>query len=132
MTFAIRWRGIVFVGLLALAACSGDDSSGPGTTDLSGNYTMVSLQQGAGPVLSPPFANGTLAMTATTYTITVTVQGQVAIADNGTYTVSGNSITQTSNVQPVQSVGTWTRNGNVFSIDVTAAGQRVLSSWQKQ
>jgi hypothetical protein len=120
------------VGLLALAACSGDDTSGPSTTDLSGNYTMLSFQQGANPTMSPPFATGNLVMTATTYNITITVQGQVAIADNGTYTISGNSITQTSNVQPIQSVGTWTRNGNVFSIDVTAAGQRVVSSWQKQ
>jgi hypothetical protein len=131
MTFAIRRRGIVFVGLLALAACSGDDNSGPGTTDLSGTYTMLSLQQGD-VTMAPPFASGSLVMTATTYNITVTVQGQVAIADNGTYTISGNQITQTSNVQPIQSVGTWSRSGNVYSIDVTAAGQRVISSWQKQ
>lgn len=135
MSLATRRHGIACLALLTLAACSGDDTTDPGTTDLSGNYTLVSFQQGALGPFTPttqPAATGSLVMTATTYNITVSIGGQVAIVDNGTYTVSGNSITQTSAVQPVQSVGTWTKSGNQYTIDVTAVGQRVISTWQKQ
>ena len=61
------------------------------------------------------------------------VIGGQPVSDNGTYTVSGNQITQNSDVQPIQTVGTWSQSGNQFTIDVTVPVQgRVISVWQKQ
>jgi hypothetical protein len=131
MRFTARALGIALFATTLLAACSGDDGgAGPDTTDLSGNYTLVSYQVG-GNTLTPPVATGTLVLTATQYTISMVIAGQ-AVNDNGTYTTNGNQITQNSNVQPLQTVGTWSQNGNLFTIDVTVPVQgRVVSVWRK-
>ena len=132
MRLMARALGVALFATVLLAACSGDDDgTGPDSTDLSGNYTLVSYAVG-GVTLTPPAATGTLVLTSTRYTITASIGGQ-PINDNGTYTVSGNQITQTSDVLPIQTVGTWTQSGNLFTIDVTVPVQgRVISVWQKQ
>jgi hypothetical protein len=135
MRFMARALGVTLLPLVLLAACSGDDSGGPSSdVDFSGNYSLVSFQQGTNPVLGPPVATGSLTMTKTRYKVTINITLPVAttILDSGTYTATSTTITQNSDVQPVQSTGTWTRNGNLFSIDVTALGNRVVSTWQKQ
>jgi hypothetical protein len=124
--------GIALAAVLLVGGCSDDDPTDPNGTDLSGNYTLVSYKIGALPALTPPVATGTLVLTSTRYTITASIGGQ-PISDNGTYTVSGNQITQNSDVAPIQTVGTWTQSGNQFTIDVTVPVQgRVISTWQKQ
>lgn len=112
-----------------LLACSGDDENTGPSTDLSGTYTLLSLQQGDNPVLTPPTATGTLVLTATTYTVSITAGGQ-QLVDQGTYQTNGNTFSQTGTLG--QATGTFTRNGNTFSTDLTTAGGRVRSSWQKQ
>jgi hypothetical protein len=132
MRLMARALGAALFATTLLAACSGDDDgTGPDDTDLSGNYTLVSYQVG-GVTLTPPAATGTLVLTSTRYTINAVIGG-TPISDNGTYTVSGNQITQSSDVNPIQTVGTWSQNGNLFTIDVTVPVQgRVVSVWQKQ
>lgn len=132
MRLTARVLGVALFATTLLAACSGDDSgTDPNTTDLSGNYTLVSYAVG-GATLTPPAATGTLVLTTTRYTINMVIGGQ-PVSDNGTYTVSGNQITQNSDVQPIQTVGTWSQSGNQFTIDVTVPVQgRVISVWQKQ
>ena len=132
MRLMARALGVALFATTLLAACSDDDDgTGPDSTDLSGNYTLVSYAVG-GVTLTPPAATGTLVLTSTRYTITASIGGQ-PINDNGTYTVNGNQITQTSDVLLLQTVGTWTQSGNQFTIDVTVPVQgRVISVWQKQ
>ena len=131
MRMTARMSGIALVAALLVGACSDDDPTDPNGTDLSGNYTLVSYAVG-GVTLTPPAATGTLVLTSTRYTITASIGG-TPINDNGTYTVSGNQITQNSDVLPIQTVGTWTQSGNLFTIDVTVPVQgRVISTWQKQ
>lgn len=132
MRMTARMSGIALAAALLVGACSDDDPTGSNGTDLSGNYTLVSYKVGAAPALTPPAATGTLVLTTTRYTITMSIGGQ-PINDNGTYTVSGNQITQASDVIPIQTVGTWTQSGNQFTIDVTVPVQgRIISTWQKQ
>ena len=113
----------------ALLACSGADENTCPSTDLSGTYSLVSLQQGDNPVLTPPIATGTLILTATTYNVSITAAGQ-QLVDQGTYQTNGNSFSQTGTLG--QATGTFTRSGNTFSTDLTTAAGRVRSTWQKQ
>ncbi len=132
MRMTARMSGIAVAAALLVGACSDDDPTDPNGADLSGNYTLVSYKIGSAPALTPPVATGTLVLTSTRYTITASIGGQ-PINDNGTYTVNGNQITQTSDVQPIQTVGTWSQVGSQFTIDVTVPVQgRIISTWQKQ
>ena len=113
----------------ALLACSDDDETGP-STDLSGNYTLQSFQQGETQPVTPPIATGTLVLTETTYSVSISIGGQPVIADQGTYTTNGNQFSQSGTLG--QATGTFTQNGNTFSTDLTAAGVRIRSTWLKQ
>lgn len=134
------------VALLALTAgCSDDDEGGtnpPPGTDLSGTYTLVSVQQGGedAPECGPSLGcTGTLTLTATRYTLELTTPDPddplgsppITIVDTGTYTTSGNEWTQTSDGNLPQSVGTYTLQGNTLRVDATSAGIRVISRWNK-
>lgn len=124
---------------LVMAGCS-KSSTGPasGNPDLVGSYTLVSIMSGAfgGVELKPPVATGTMTMTDSTYTVDITIaapgQDTIPVQDMGTYTVSGDSITQTSSVQQIQSVGTYSLVNNTLTVDVTAAGQETKTVWNKQ
>lgn len=122
---------------LALSACGGsDDGTGPdNSTDLSGTYTLQSFKQGDGPTVTPPIVSGTITLTATRYTTTINLPPGSpipVIQDAGTYTTSGNTITQTSDGAFGQSVGTFSLVNGVLSTDLTSAGQRVITVWKKQ
>lgn len=133
MPYSTRALVAALVMSTFLAGCSDDDTGPSSTVDFTGSYALVSFQQGPVGPLGPPVATGTLTMTSTRYKVTVNIPAaSLAIVDSGTYTATATTITQTSQVQPVQSTGTWTQTGNLFTIDVTASGQRVVSSWQKQ
>ncbi len=118
-------------------ACGGDDdpTDPPQQTDLSGDYIMVSVTQG-GVTLGPAQgASGTLAVTETRYTLSVTVPGPtgpVITEDTGTYQTDGDTWTQESdNAGGFQGVGTFSLVGDVLTIDVTTAGVQVLSVWNR-
>jgi hypothetical protein len=126
----IRRALIAALAATVLLACSDDeDNTGP-NTDLSGNYTLQSFQQGTNPAVGPPIATGTLVLTATTYNVAISVGGQPAVADQGTYTTSGNSFSQSGTLG--QATGTFTQSGNTFSTDLIASGIRIRSTWLKQ
>lgn len=133
---SVRLLGVVLISATAVAACSSSNSTGPSTTDLAGNYTLASFEEvGVTPTLAPPLVTGNLVLTTTRYkaTININIPGsEQAIVDSGTYTVSGSNITQTSDVQPVQLVGTFTLTGSSLVTDLTGAGNHVKSTWTKQ
>ncbi|MEJ2678325.1 MAG: hypothetical protein P8174_04510 [Gemmatimonadota bacterium] len=123
-----------------LTGCSKSSTTAPttGNPDLVGNYSLVSIMSAAfgGLELKPPVATGTMTMADSTYTVDITIavpgQDTIPVQDMGTYTVSGDSITQNSSVQQIQSVGTYTLVNNTLTVDVTAAGQETKTVWNKQ
>ena len=127
---------LAIVALVGIAgACGGDDDdpTGPVETDLSGDYVLVSVTQGGITVGPAEGATGTLAVTQTRYTLSVTVPsptGPITTEDTGTYATDGNTWTQESdNAGGFQGVGTFSLVGNTLTIDVTTAGVQVLSVW---
>ena len=126
---------LVFAGLST--ACSSDDPVDPGDeTDLSGSYELVEFTQG-GVTLGPPVATGTLTLTATNYTISITHPDPANPAgplltteDSGTYQTDGNTWTQESdNAGGFQGVGTFSLVAGILTVDVTTAGLQVLTVW---
>jgi len=105
---------------------------------LSGTYELVSLTQG-GVTLGPPIATGTLALTQTNYSISITHPNPdnpagppLTTVDNGTYSTDGSVWTQESaNAGGFQSVGTFSLQGGTLTIDVTTAGVQVLTVWSR-
>ena len=128
---------LAIVALVGIAgACGGDDDepTAPIQTDLSGDYVLVSGTQG-GVTLGPAQgATGTLALTETRYTISITVPGPggpIITEDTGTYETDGNNWTQESdNAGGFQGVGTFLQAGDILTVDVTTAGVQVVSVWE--
>jgi hypothetical protein len=121
----------------ALVVGCGSDNSGPSNpAPPAGTYALVSIQNPPNTtILTPPVATGSLVLDATTYNVTIAIQGQDPVVDQGTYSISGSNWTQTSTTnQGVQSTGTFTYNQGtgVLSVDVTVVGVRTISVWQKQ
>jgi len=127
---SLRLLGVVLFSTAAVAACSSSDSTEPDVS-LAGSYTLASFEAVGGPVLTPPTASGALVLTATRYKATLSVPG-VPPVDSGTYTASGTTFTMTSEMLPIQSVGTFTVTGNQLITDLTTLGTRVKSTWSKQ
>jgi hypothetical protein len=122
------------LGIAALGC--GSDNSGPSNpAPPAGTYAMTSFQNPPNPTLTPPVATGTLVLTATTYDVTIDVQGQDEVHDQGTYSISGTGWSQSSTTNPgVQSTGTFTYSlaTGALTVDVTAQGIRTIAAWQKQ
>ena len=128
---------LLLASAVAAAALGCGDSNGPSTPTPppAGTYAMTSFQNPPNPTLNPPIATGTLVLTATTYSVTIDVQGQDQVQDEGTYTISGSNWSQTSTTNPgVQSTGsfTYSQATGVLTVDVTAVGVRTITAWQKQ
>jgi hypothetical protein len=138
----MRPRRSVLLLLATLVAAAelgcGSDHTGPSNSNPApppATYALVSLENPPNPTLTPPAVTGTLVLGATTYDVTINVQGQPPTTDQGTYTISGSNWTQTSTTnQGVQSSGTFTYNQTtgMLSVDVTAVGVRTITVWQKQ
>jgi uncharacterized lipoprotein YehR (DUF1307 family) len=121
--------------VVALVGCGSDNSGPSNPAPPSGTYSLTSAQNPPNPALTPPAVTGQLVLAATTYSVTIDVQGQDEVQDQGTYSISGNSWTQISTANPgVQSTGTYTYASatGVLTVDVTASGVRTITVWQKQ
>ena len=133
------WVPALTLALLGtIAGCSSDDdgtTAPPTRVDLSGNYTMLSINQG-GITLTPPAATGTLVLTATNYTLSLVTPdgqgGQTVINDTGTYVaLTDGSWAQDSDGALGQSTGTYTESGNNITVNATSAGIQVITVWQR-
>lgn len=116
-------------------ACGGDNLAPSNTPPPPGTYALTSFQNPPNPAITPPIATGTLTLTAATYNVTIDVQGQPPVQDQGTYSISGGGWSQMSTTNPgVQSTGTYTYNSGtgVLRVDVTTGGVRTIAAWQKQ
>jgi hypothetical protein len=126
---------VALVGFAAACGGDDDDGTGPVETDLSGDYLLVTVTQG-GVTLGPAQgASGTLMVTETRYTLSVTIPGPagpITTEDTGTYETDGDTWTQESdNAGGFQGVGTFSLVGDVLTIDVTTAGVQVISVWER-
>ncbi|HSR16346.1 MAG TPA: hypothetical protein VLL51_11365 [Gemmatimonadales bacterium] len=127
--------GLVLATILAACGGSDDDGTGPSGTDLSGTYDLQSFQQPPNPTLAPPIVSGTITLTSTRYTVTINLppgSPTPVIQDAGTYTTSGNNITQTSDGAFGQSVGTFSLQNGILTTDLTSIAGRVITTWKKR
>jgi hypothetical protein len=131
----MRVRGSIPILLTALtlcaAACSDSSPTQP-SASLAGTYSLVSfafvVQGQQQPV---PGATGSFTLTATTYTLNLTVPGQGTLNDAGTYSISGSQWSQSSSTTG-QATGTYSLSGTVLTVDATSQGTETISVWQKQ
>ncbi len=137
----VLWMLAAALPAMLLAGCK-SDSSGPSTSaNLAGTYSLQAITFQGQPSVGPPIATGTFTLTNTTYTVSINVnvpgQSPESIQDAGTYTLSGNTWSQTSTVQGcptacLQSVGTFSLSGNTLTVNVTTMGSQVVTVWTKQ
>jgi len=125
------WLGLAVVASVALSASGCSNSTTSPTVDLSGTYTLVSIQFPPQPALTPPTATGTFTLTATSYTLQLNIQGQATVNDNGTYALNGANWSQSSMITG-QATGTYSVSGNTLTVNATAQGVTSISVWQKQ
>jgi hypothetical protein len=88
----------------------------------------VSLTLGNSAPLTPPTATGTLALTSSTYNLTLMLPTGTQ-QDSGTWTVSGHQWTQTSSSGQGQEQGTVSLSHDTLSVDLTAAGTAISTVW---
>jgi hypothetical protein len=129
----MRFRGLLSVAAsaaIALGAGGCSSSTTAPSVDLSGTYGLVSIQFGTGgQVLTPPTETGSLSLSATTYSLTLS--GAQPETDTGTYAISGSSWSQASATNGTQSTGTYTVSGATLTVTTTQQGIVVVSIWQK-
>ncbi len=126
-----------FRGLLLLAASAavalgieGCNSTTAPSVDLTGTYGLVSIQFGqSAAVLTPPNEEGSFALSATTYNLSLT--GAVPETDTGTYAANGTSWSQVSSTSAAQSNGTYSLSGTILTVTTVQQGVTVIAVWQK-
>jgi hypothetical protein len=126
---------MVSLTALPLLACGDDDPTGPTPADLAGTYELVSITVPGHGGVGPPVATGTGTLTQTTYQFTITINlapplGQT-IQDEGTYTIDGNTWSQTSTTTGAQSTGTFTFDGTRLELSTTLEDQELSMVWNK-
>jgi len=73
-----------------VVGCSSDNSGPSNPAPPAGTYALVSIQNPPNSTtLTPPVATGSLVLGATTYDVTISIQGQDPVVDQGTYSISG-------------------------------------------
>jgi len=122
-------------GAAAVAACSSNSSTGTGgSTNLSGNYSLIAFKEDTTPTVGPPIAVGTLALTSSQYhlNLQINIPGDTTVeVDSGTYTTKGDSIfEQSSGVLP-NAIGTFQVKGDTLDINVTEQLLAIQSVWVK-
>lgn len=104
---------LTLVFSLALAACGGDKSTGP--VAVEGSYTLrtVNGQPLPGVVYQEP------GYKLEVVSATLTLNADASFTDSGTWReTNGTTVTTSSSTD----VGTWTRNGNSFTLVYPATG----------
>jgi hypothetical protein len=120
------------VAVLALCAGCGDNSPTQPSASLAGSYSLTSFAFVVqGQQQTVPGATGSFTLTASTYTLDLTVPGQGTLHDTGTYSVSGAQWSQSSTTTG-QATGTYALSGNQLTVDATSQGTESISVWQKQ
>jgi len=133
----IRWFTLGAAASVALGASACSDSTSP-SVNLSGSYSLVSIQFPPQSALTPPTATGTFTLTANaqtpnqgTYTLHLVIQGQPPVDDNGTYSLNGSNWSQSSTTTG-QASGTYSLSGSTLTVNATNSGVTSISVWQKQ
>jgi len=121
----------------AVAACSNNDSTGTGgSTDLSGNYSLVAFTEND-TTIGPPIATGTLALTSSVYHLVLNIDipepdDTTMEVDSGTYTTKGDSIYEHSTTGSLpDALGTFRVAGDTLHINVTEQTLSIQSVWHK-
>lgn len=123
---------LALAAALAVASCSNSTSSnGLTSQDVEGSYNLLSLTAPPNPELTPPAATGTLVLTLTRYNVNLNVVG-TPTADSGTYTINGNTFTETSEATGFQYTGTAALSHDTLTVNVTTPGGQISNTWQKQ
>ena len=128
---------LLALGAVAAAACSSDKSTGTdGSTDLSGNYSLVAFKEDTNPPVGPPVGTGTLVLTTTNYHLTINVDiplpgDTIALVDSGTYTTSGDSIAEHSTGGLPDALGTFSVKSDTLNINVTESALHIQTVWHK-
>lgn len=132
----VRVLPIFAVLIWAIASACGNDSTQPSnssTAALVGSYDLLSVTFQNQPPIGPPAATGLLVLADSTYNLTLTVPpDETPVVDSGTYSISGSNWTQSSSVQPVQSVGTYSLSNDTLRVNVTTANMQLATAWLKQ
>lgn len=124
---------LLALGAVAAAACSSDKSTGTGgSTDLSGNYSLLAITEND-TTTGPPVANGTLALTATNYhlTLIITLPAVDTTVDSGTYSTKGDSIYEHSSGSLPDAVGTFQVKGDTLHVNVMESAIAIQTVWHK-
>jgi len=129
----MRFRGLLSVAAsaaIALGAGACSNSTTAPSVNLSGMYGLVSIQFGQGTTpLMPPTETGSLSLSATTYSLTLS--GAQPETDTGTYAITGSTWSQASSTNGTQSMGSYTVSGATLTVTTTQQGIVVVSVWQK-
>ena len=125
------------LGLAAVGACKSDSSTGTGgSTNLSGNYSLLAFQQDTNPPFGPPYATGTLALTATNYHLSLNVDipspgDTTVLVDSGTYTTHGDSIAEHSLSGLPDAIGTFVVKADTLQVNVVESALKISTTWHK-
>lgn len=129
---ALPMAAILAAATLALVSCSSsNNSTGPKqTSTLAGTYSLDSLTY----MGQPATATGTMTLTDSTYTasLSMTQPGTFAFDDTGTYTASGGTWTQVSGQGLGTYSGTYTLTNNTLKVNVSISGVVLGMVWQRQ
>jgi hypothetical protein len=110
------WLPLTVAVAVGLVACNANTSPA-GPVDLSGTYTLQSIQVSGQTVAN---SSGTLQLTGATYDLALILNGQVQREDVGTYLVSGvNTWSQNSTTAGTTAIGTFTQAGTTLTITIT-------------
>jgi len=135
--FGVRMVPLCAVALATVVgACTMDiaEPKAPSApTSFVGTYDLVSVSFSDDKPIAPPAVTGVLALTPSTYKITVHLTSPDSTAtDSGTYSVSGNHWTQISAGFPLRSEGTASFTNDTLTVNVVTANVQVSNTWHKR
>ena len=123
--------GLALAAVLAIAACKDTttNSCGSGTApSVAGTYKLISYTAGGATVDTTMGASGQLRFYATAYAFNATLPVVGALADTGSYVISGTKcMSETSVTGQGSSTGTFTLSGTTPGSVFTFAGTNTLA-----